>query len=178
MIYDERDLRAEQALDIAKKMMVAARTAPKAKGVDIIECAVVAGEDIERLAQEMEVYSDETGYKFLLRDAGNIRQAEAVVLIGTRAQVQGLNCGHCGYLTCAEKPEGVPCELNSVDVGIAVGAACSIACDSRVDTRVMFSAGMAGERLSLLGEDVEQVYAIPISISSKNPFFDRASAKK
>lgn len=41
----------------------------------------------------------------------------------------------------------------------------------------MFSAGMAAERLGLLGEDVKQVYAIPISIASKSPYFDRASSK-
>ena len=36
MLYNERDVRGAQALDIAQKMMVAARTAPKGKGVDIV----------------------------------------------------------------------------------------------------------------------------------------------
>lgn len=36
MIVNERDNREKQAWDIAEKMMVAARTAPKVKGVDII----------------------------------------------------------------------------------------------------------------------------------------------
>lgn len=31
MIYNERDLREAQALDIAQKMLVAARTAPKGR---------------------------------------------------------------------------------------------------------------------------------------------------
>ena len=175
MIANERDLREEQALDIAKKMLVAARTAPKGKGYDIVECAVVSGEDKETLAKEMEAYSAETGFKFLLRDAGNVRQSQCVVLIGTRSKVQGLNCGHCGFPTCGEKPEAVPCEINSVDVGIALGSAAALAADFRVDTRIMFSAGMAAQRLKLLGEDVKQVYAIPVSIASKSPFFDRPS---
>ena len=51
MIRNERDLRHDQALDIAQKMLVAARTAPKGKGADIVECAVVDGDDLERLAQ-------------------------------------------------------------------------------------------------------------------------------
>lgn len=175
MIANERDLREDQALDIAKKMLVAARTAPKGKGVDIIECAVVFGEDKEALAVEMEVYGAETGYKFLLRDADNVRQSQCVVLIGTRSRVQALNCGHCGFPTCAEKPAQVPCEVNSVDVGIALGSAVALAADFRVDTRIMFSAGMAAQRLGLLGEGVGQVYGIPVSIASKSPFFDRPS---
>ena len=175
MFANERDLREEQALDIAKKMLVAARTAPKGKGIDIIECAVVSGEDKEALAKELEAYSEDSGFKFPLRDAGNVRASQCVVLIGTRSQVQGLNCGHCGFPTCGEKPTEVPCEVNSVDVGIALGSAAALAADFRVDTRIMFSAGMAAQRLKLLGEDVKQVYAIPISIASKSPFFDRPS---
>lgn len=175
MIINERDLRKEQALEIAKKMLVAARTAPKGKGIDIIECVVVTGEDKEALASEMEVYSAETGYKFLLRDADNVRQSQCVVLVGTRSRVQALNCGHCGFPTCGEKPAHVPCEVNSVDVGIALGSAIALAADFRVDTRIMFSAGMAAQRLGLLGEGVGQVYGIPASIASKSPFFDRPS---
>ena len=175
-MIDERTLREEQALDIAKKMAVAARTAPKAKGVDIIEIAVLAGEDLETVACELEVYSADTGMKFPLRDAGNVRACQAIVAIGTRSALQGLNCGHCGFPTCAEKPESCPCAINSVDVGIAIGAACAQACTYKVDTRVMFSAGMAIQRLGLLGEGVGQVYAIPVSISSKSPFFDRSQA--
>lgn len=174
MVYDERDLRDEQALDIAKRMLVAARTAPKGKGVDIIECAVVTDGDLERLAQEMEAYAQETGFGFPLRDAGNVRQSQCVVLIGTRSRVQALNCGHCGFPTCGEKPAAVPCEVNSVDVGIALGSAAATAADARVDTRIMFSAGMAAQRLGLLGDGVGQVYAIPVSIASKSPFFDRS----
>lgn len=177
MLISERDLRDEQALDIAQKMLVAARTAPKGKGVDIIECAVITDEHVEELACEMEAYAEEKGHKFFLRDAGNIRAAQAVVLIGTRPQLMGLDCGHCGYPKCGEKPKQVPCALNCVDVGIAIGSACATAADLRVDSRVMFSAGLAAERLGLLGEGVGQVYAIPISIGSKSPFFDRQSTR-
>lgn len=175
MIANERDLREEQAWDIAKKMLVAARTAPKGKGIDVVECAILGGDDKEALAAEMEAYSAQTGHKFLLRDADNVRQSQCVMLVGTRSQVQGLNCGHCGFATCGEKPAPVPCAINSVDVGIALGSAAAQAADFRVDTRIMFSAGMAAQRLGVLGEGVRQVYAIPVSIGSKNPFFDRPS---
>ena len=101
MIYDERKMRAGQALDIAQKMAVAARTAPKGKGVDVIECAVVDGEDVERIALEMERIAEEKGFKLFLRDAGNLRASACVLLVGTREQPQGLDCGHCGFATCA-----------------------------------------------------------------------------
>ena len=172
MIQNERDIRHEQVLDIARQMMVAARTAPKGKGIDIIEIALVSGEDIKVLSDKMIAMYEEHGMKFFLRDADNILSAECIILIGTREQPQGLNCGHCGFATCAGRSEGVPCALNSVDVGIALGSACATAADHRVDTRIMFSAGLAAQRLDWL-KCCRQVYAIPVSASSKNPFFDR-----
>ena len=172
MIQNERELRYEQVLRIAMQMMTAARTAPKGKGIDIIEVALVTGEDLKVLSDRMVALAEEQGMKFFLRDADNILSAECVVLIGTREQPQGLNCGHCGYAVCGHRPEGVPCALNTIDVGIAIGSACATAADHRVDTRVMFSAGLAAQRMNWL-EDCRQVFAIPVSASSKNPFFDR-----
>lgn len=174
MIENERDSRHEHVINIARQMMTAARTAPKGKGVDIIEVALVTGDELQQLSKTMVQIAEETGMKFFLRDANNILQAECVVIIGTHEYAQGLNCGHCGFPTCAGRPEGVPCAINSVDVGIAIGSACATAADMRVDTRVMFSAGLAAQRLNCL-EGCRSVYAIPVSASSKNPFFDRKS---
>lgn len=173
MIENERDLRHAQALNVARQMMTAARTAPKGKGIDVIEIALVTDDELSRLADEMRRIAEETGMKFFLRDADNVLQAECVLLIGTREQAQGLNCGHCGFSTCTGRATGVPCALNTVDVGIAVGSACATAADFRVDTRVMFSAGLAAQRLGMLPEGSKMVLAIPVSASSKNPFFDR-----
>ena len=172
MIQNERDIRHEHILNVARQMMTAARTAPKGKGIDIIEVALVTGEDIKILSDKMIAMVEEHGMKFFLRDADNILSAECIVLIGTLEQAQGLNCGHCGYATCAARAEGVPCALNSIDVGIAIGSACATAADMRVDTRVMFSAGLAAQQLNWL-KDCKMVMAIPVSASSKNPFFDR-----
>ena len=172
MIQNERDIRHEHILNVARQMMTAARTAPKGKGIDIIEVALVTGEDIKILSDKMIAMVEEHGMKFFLRDADNILSAECIVLIGTCEQAQGLNCGHCGYATCAARAEGVPCALNSIDVGIAIGSACATAADMRVDTRVMFSAGLAAQQLNWL-KDCKMVMAIPVSASSKNPFFDR-----
>ena len=172
MILNERDLRHEHILNVARQMMTAARTAPKGKGIDVIETALITDEDLKVLSEKMQAIAEEKGMKFFLRDAENILQAECVIIIGTRECAQGLNCGHCGYATCDARAKGVPCAINSVDVGIAIGSACAMAADLRVDTRVMFSAGLAAQQLNWL-PDCKQVFAIPVSASSKNPFFDR-----
>lgn len=174
MIANERDIRHTSVIEAARRMMTAARTAPKGKGLDIVEIALIDGDDLSRLADRMESLAEEKGMKFFLRDAANIRGAECAVIIGTRPSPLGLDCGHCGYPTCASKPMAVPCAINCVDVGIALGSACATATDLRLDTRVMFSAGLAAERLGLL-PSCGQVYAIAVSASSKNPFFDRKS---
>ena len=93
MIQNEREIRHEYVLQAVRQMMTAARTAPKGKGIDIIEVAMVTDEDIKRLSEELVIMSGETGLKFFLRDADNILQAEAIMIAGTRQQVQGLNCG-------------------------------------------------------------------------------------
>lgn len=172
MIQNERETRHEYMLHAVRQMMTAARTAPKGKGVDIIEVAMVTDEDIRSLSDKLIQMAGETGLKFFLRDADNLLNAEAVLIIGTMQQVHGLNCAHCGFDTCAEKPQEVPCAINSVDLGIAIGSACATAADLRLDTRVMFSAGLAAQELGFLG-DCKCVMAIPVSASSKNPFFDR-----
>ncbi|MFR9672845.1 MAG: DUF2148 domain-containing protein [Rikenellaceae bacterium] len=176
MIYNEREERHQHILEVARQMMTAARTAPKGKGVDIIEIGMADGEELEELAVKMEKLADQTGMKFLLRDAGNMRESECVMLVGTRPEAQGLNCYHCGYERCSDRKADVPCAINSIDVGIAIGSACATAADLRVDTRVMFSAGLAAQKLEWLGS-AEQVMAIVISASSKSPFFDRKPKK-
>lgn len=176
MIINERDNRTERLIKVANEMMTAARTAPKGKGFDIIEVMLVTDETIEQLSKAMLEYSEKSGLKFISRDAENILHAEAIVLIGTKQQIHNLNCGYCGFESCAEKiqfPE-VPCSINTVDVGIAIGSACSVAADHRVDSRVMFSVGRVAQELRMM-PGCSNIYGIPISCSSKNPFFDRIS---
>lgn len=172
MIINERQSRHEHVLAAACQIMTAARTAPKGKGVDIIEIALIEGDDLKRLSDKMIAMLDVHGMKFFLRDADNILQSECVVVIGTHSHPQGLNCGHCGFDACVSKPAEIPCAINSTDVGIAIGSACATAADLRLDSRVMFSAGLAAQQLEIL-PGCKQVYAIALSASSKSPFFDR-----
>ena len=83
-----------------------------------------------------------------------------------------LNCAYCGSATCGERPAGVPCAMNTIDIGIAVGSAVATAADLRLDTRVMYSVGYAAGKLGWM-PDCKSIIGIPVSASSKNPFFDR-----
>lgn len=175
MIHKEENTREEQLLEVAKAMMTAARTAPKACGVDQMEIITVTGAKIKALAEQMRIIGEGTGRAFFLRDALNIENSGAVVLMGTHEKVRGLNCGLCGFDTCAEKERAAPrtlCSFNINDVGIALGSAAAIAADHRVDNRMMYSAGVAAEALGWL-PGCRAIFAIPLSASGKNIYFDR-----
>lgn len=176
MQYTIQQSYEQAALYVAHLMCAAACTAPKTKGQDFISTAVITKNDISELADEMERLSESLHYGFFCRDAKNVRNSQAVVLVGVQNQVRGLQdgCGYCGFDNCNECLEkGGVCAYGPLDLGIAVGAAVSVAADHRVDNRVMFSAGRAALSKGLLGADIKQVLAIPLSISGKSPFFDR-----
>lgn len=172
MTVNEKDTRVDQILATARAMMAAARTAPKACGVDRLEIITFHGNDLATLAHEMRRHGEQTGMKFFLRDAGNVENAGAVVIIATPYEVFKLNCGYCGFPTCAEKPEPVPCVFNTNDLGLALGSAAAVAADHRIDSRVMYSVGQAALNLGLLG-DCRAALGIALSCTGKSPFFDR-----
>lgn len=134
MIINETDGRKDQVVAVAKAMMAAARTAPKGKGTDRLEIITLYGDDMHRLAEEMRRYSEKSGFKFFLRDADNVEQSEAVVLLGTTYGIFNLNCGFCGFPTCVEKEKfpAVPCAFNSGDLGIA-NRICCLGCGRHED---------------------------------------------
>lgn len=175
-IQSEENLRTETLLNIAKQMMLAARTAPKARGIDHLEIAIAERQNIKLISQKMHETGTELNLPSFLRDADNILQSPVMVLIGTKIKSMGLKkCGHCGFANCEEKDKypSVPCSFNTGDLGIAIGSAVSIAMDNRVDNRIMYSVGDVIVELGLLGKDVKIAYGIPLSATSKNPFFDR-----
>ena len=177
MIYDEREIRRTQVIEAAKQMMTAARTAPKAKGEDLLEILLVTDDDIKTLSDKLHQMGEERSRGGMMRDALNILSADAILLIGTREQPMALNCAYCGAATCDSRSEGTPCAMNLVDVGIALGSACATAADLRLDTRVMYSAGYAARALGWMPQ-CTCIIAIPVSASAKNPFFDRKSMRK
>ena len=103
MIINERTSRHENVIAATRQLLTAARTAPKARGVDIIEAILVEGDDLKILADKMIEIGNERNRPSFIRDAGNVLQAECIVAIGTSYQSLGLNCGYCGFATCAER---------------------------------------------------------------------------
>ena len=125
MIYKEKELEMEGVLQTARQMCTAARTAPKARGLDFIHTAVVTGEDLKNLADETERLGKEQGQDFYVRDADNLRKSQAVVLIGVTYQQRGLNecCGWCNQTNCQGCRENQSvCVFDPVDLGIALGS--------------------------------------------------------
>lgn len=172
MITFEEDIRNENIKDIAKMLMTAARTAPKARGTDNLVLAVATDDSIAEIADKMRQLAVEREMPFFERDAENVMNSAAIVLFGMKISPLGLNCAACGYKTCGEKPKNVPCFFNANDMGIAIGSAVSLAADMRVDNRVMFSVGQAVMALGMMPE-AEMILALPLSVKGKSIFFDR-----
>ncbi len=137
-------------LHVAQLMVIAARTAPKARGEDDICTAIVTDDDKSQLAATMDTIGR-------TRDAQNVRDANIVVLIG-------VNCGSASDAFW-------PFKAKLIDLGIAVGSAAKVASDLNVDNRIMYSIGVAAKQLKLLNAD--EIQGIPLSVTGKNIFFDR-----
>ena len=175
LIYEE-ELRKKTLKNIARDMMVAARTAPKGRGIDYIHVALAEREDIEKIAERMFEIDKELTFPAFTRDAKNLLNADAMIILGCEIKSVGLKkCGMCGFKNCAEKDKhpNHPCVFNTTDLGIAVGSAVSVAMDNRVDNRIFYTAGQAVLDLKMMDEKVKVIYTIPLSSASKNIFFDR-----
>jgi uncharacterized ferredoxin-like protein len=176
---------------VADLMVLAARTAPKAKGIDTILVRVLTTKETRSVSNHLHKLGEKRTLGFFLRDAKNIAACDACILIGAKGDTPvGVNCGACGFSTCEHlKKEckkhkkrstefsGPNCAIRMTDLGIALGSAVKTAQLHNVDNRIMYSAGVAGLDLGLLGEDCTVAYAIPLSATGKNIFFDRDSAK-
>lgn len=175
MMIHSQEIEARAVEQIAELMCVAARTAPKGKGIDNLVTSIVNGDDKEKLAAEMSRIGKESEMAFFERDANCVHKSAVVVLLGQKVRPEGVKpCGFCGYEDCAECAKAAGrCAISIGDLGIAVGSAVSTAALHHVDNRVMFSIGKAALNLGLLGKDVTIAYGIPLSVSGKSPFFDR-----
>jgi len=161
-------------------MEIAARTAPKSGGKDFVVVKVIEGDACQRLADEMIKFGEKTGKKNFDRDARNVAASSAVVLIGIKdAQSLDLNCGACGFDLCndriaAEHSEfaGPQCAFRLLDMGIAIGSAVKTAAMLNVDNRIMYRAGVVARAMGLI--DADFVMGIPLSVTGKSIYFDRA----
>lgn len=176
---------------VAGLMELAARTAPKAKGVDTILVRILTGKEIQVLADRLAEAGERRNIGFFIRDAKNIAVCDACIIIGANgAFAAGVNCGACGYAGCEELTReskkrkkrttdfsGPNCSMRMTDLGIALGSAVKTAQVHNVDNRIMYSAGTAALDLGILGKDCTVAYAIPLSATGKNIFFDRDAVK-
>jgi uncharacterized ferredoxin-like protein len=150
MLITSEDSESEAILNVAKLMVVAARTAPKAQGEDKIKAVIVTGKEKEDLANMMKQLEK-------IRDSKNVRDSEAVVLLGVEF----------GNPT----EDWINFKAKLIDLGIALGSAVKVASELNVDNRIMHSAGDAAMKMGLLRAD--EIIGIPLSIKGKNIFFDR-----
>jgi uncharacterized ferredoxin-like protein len=176
------DISSEQEamIQLAKMLLVSARTAPKSKGLDTIHTAIITGEEKVNIAEKMRSYAQQEGDPWY-RDAKNIENSAAIVLIGVEGvPIEIINCGLCGFNTCEEflefrnqsqntKP---CCTFKLIDLGIALGSAAKTASIHNVDCRIMYRPGKAAKELGYL-QDVDVLIAIPLSATGKSIYFDR-----
>lgn len=169
-------------IDVARLMLLAARTAPKGRGVDDIETAVLTGKDKDAVAGELYAMAKPFGEHWT-RDAKNVEKASALVLVGLKeGTTLGTNCGACGYESCTQLQKagrkhglfftGPTCIIKAIDLGIALGSAAKTAQIHNVDNRIFFRAGAAAHRLKLL-PGCSVIIGIPLAATGKSIFFDR-----
>jgi uncharacterized ferredoxin-like protein len=172
-------------------MELAARTAPKAKGVDTILVRILTGNEILTLADRLAATGERRKTGFFVRDAKNIAACDACVISARKGGWwQGSTAGHAAMQPARSLPgkvkkrkkrttdfSGPNCSVRMTDLGIALGSAVKTAQIHNVDNRIMYSAGTAALDLGLLGKDCTVAYAIPLSATGKNIFFDREVAK-
>ncbi len=163
---------------VADLMTVSARTAPKAAGQDYVVTAIVEGDDLQRLADNMLEFGERTGKKNFDRDGENVRTSAAVLLIGLKdAKQVGLNCGACGHEKCVKintfegEFQGPHCAYRLLDMGIALGSAVKTASLLNVDNRIMYRVGVVAREMGLI--DADFVMGIPLSATGKSIYFDR-----
>ena len=171
----------ESILRVAGFMELAARTAPKTKGEDFIKVKIITGDEIQALSRSMIQFGVERKKGNFDRDGANVAASKAVVLIGLKdALAVGLNCGACGFPTCAELKAAPPtdgefrgpiCAYRNIDLGIAIGSAVKTAQMFNVDNRVMYRPGATARWMGLV--DWDYVMGIPLSATGKSIFFDR-----
>ncbi len=188
-IFASNEVELEAIVTAAKLIMAAVTTAPKTRGVSTIQSALMYGDDKERLAQAMESHGlEKTAMADTFkRDARNVRDSAAVLLIGVKGTMpkkpeNPLNCGACGCSTCAEFIQakkgkrgedfiGPLCIFQSIDLGIALGVAAKMAAELNIDNRLMYTAGAGAMGMKILDSDI--IVALPLSVAPKNIFFDR-----
>jgi uncharacterized ferredoxin-like protein len=169
-------------IDVARLMLLAARTAPKGKGIDDLESMILTGKAKDSVAKELHKMAKSPDDHWA-RDAKNVEECAVLVLIGLKGpKTLGTQCGACGYENCGQMLKagrkeghffaGPTCIIKALDMGIALGSAVKTAQIHNVDNRIFFRAGAAAYRLKLM-PDSTIIMGIPLAATGKSIFFDR-----
>lgn len=182
---------------VARLMAVSARTAPKTGGADLIHTRILTNGEKDAVVAAMR----EIGERKALRrsrkdraesvirdwssDAKSIEDSNLLFLVGIQGKKAAhLDCGGCGFTSCAEMTAAVPmprgkadfsgpfCMFRIMDLSLAVGSAAGTAMTHNVDNRIMQKAGVAALELGTL-QPCDLILGIPLSATGKNIFFDR-----
>ncbi|MDR0838007.1 MAG: DUF2148 domain-containing protein [Oscillospiraceae bacterium] len=177
MLINSKTAEYDAVIQAANTICAAIRTAPKGCGFDFLDSAILTDEDKDKISAEMRKIGESHGERgaFFARDAGNVDNSQAVVLVGATYDTRKLSkmCQLCGFESCSACSEaGAACVFAGVDLGIALGSAVSKLAELGIDNRIMYTIGKAAAALGYLGE-YKMIMGIPLSVSCKSPFFDR-----
>lgn len=173
-------------LDRAVELMaVAAHNSFRFKDRNTVKIITVEGEDLEQIAEYCFSLGDMS--PLAARDGRHlaqlIKEPCSLMIIGDKRKSDfNYNCGACGYKTCAElnKAEevesltanGPSCMFKNLNLGIAANAAASMAHRLGLHCRVFSTLAFSALALEVI-TDVDIVISISVSVSKKNPYFDR-----
>ncbi|MFH2064130.1 MAG: DUF2148 domain-containing protein [Pseudomonadota bacterium] len=173
-------------LDRAVELMaVAAHNSFRFKDRNTVKIITVEGEDLEQIAEYCFSLGDMS--PLAARDGRHlaqlIKEPCSLMVIGDKRKSDfNYNCGACGYKTCAElnKAEevesltanGPSCMFKNLNLGIAANAAAAMAHRLGLHCRVFSTLAFSALALGVI-TDVDIVISISVSVSKKNPYFDR-----
>jgi uncharacterized ferredoxin-like protein len=90
-------------LRCARFMDLSARTAPKSAGQDYIITTVLDKGRTDEVGRMMMELGESRGQPMFVRDGKSVMASGAMLLVGVKeAAAVGLDCGACGYATCAD----------------------------------------------------------------------------
>jgi uncharacterized ferredoxin-like protein len=184
---------------VADLMAVSACTAPKAGGMDWVRSKTATDEEKQAVCRVMRETGASKGTALsasrgrmgeALRmdwasDADAVESSAVLFLVGVQGRkAVGINCGGCGFPTCAEMLARGPlpregsdfpgpfCIFRIMDLSIAAGSAAKTAIEHNVDNRMMQKVGAAALKLGLLAP-CDLILGLPLSATGKNIYFDR-----
>lgn len=173
----EREELLKRAFESALPLAVArAMTAPKGKGRDSVQVLLLEDEEtLEKLLKKAEELGEKEGTpkSIFIRDAQTIRRNNCrILLFFAENEPLELNCGYCTKNCDASRRGEVFCAFSLIDLGISIGSAVQFLGEMGFDNRVQYTLGRAARELGIVPEG-SACLAVPVSLSSKNPFFDR-----